>query len=205
MRVQYNCRSCGQSQSVTGPDADLANLVINCRICGNPMVKKETRSSPKVSTEYLYYYECPRCRGTVTWQETTLCLHCDVQMTKRQIKRSGMQIQIGETELPIVKPTKLLVVPAQTLCICRSCNHEVSIDAQACPNCGAPYPSQFATCCYCGSEEISFLDQQGFSVSRAALGAILLGPLGLAGGMVGSKDLICKCNKCGRKGRLKST
>ncbi|MBE6679417.1 MAG: hypothetical protein E7598_02725 [Ruminococcaceae bacterium] len=37
----------------------------------------------------------------------------------------------------------------------------------------------------------------GFSGGKAALGAILVGPLGLAAGALGKKKTMYACNKCG--------
>lgn len=37
----------------------------------------------------------------------------------------------------------------------------------------------------------------GFSVGKAAAGAILLGPIGLVGGALGKKKVFYACGKCG--------
>ena len=43
------------------------------------------------------------------------------------------------------------------------------------------------------------IDEQkkGFSVGKAALGGILLGPVGLVGGLLGKKKISYYCTKCG--------
>lgn len=38
---------------------------------------------------------------------------------------------------------------------------------------------------------------KGFSVGKAALGAVLLGPVGLVGGALGKKKQFYRCGKCG--------
>lgn len=38
---------------------------------------------------------------------------------------------------------------------------------------------------------------KGFSVSKAAVGAVLLGPVGLVGGALGKKKRYYYCGKCG--------
>ena len=37
----------------------------------------------------------------------------------------------------------------------------------------------------------------GFSGGKAAVGAVLLGPIGLAAGALGKKKVTYQCNKCG--------
>ena len=39
--------------------------------------------------------------------------------------------------------------------------------------------------------------KKGFSVGKAATGALLLGPIGLVGGALGKKTLCYACGKCG--------
>lgn len=57
-------------------------------------------------------------------------------------------------------------------------------DAVHCPNCDST--QLMAT-------------KKGFGVGQAAVGAILLGPVGLASGMIGSNQLILSCMKCGHQ------
>ena len=40
-------------------------------------------------------------------------------------------------------------------------------------------------------------DKKGFSVGKAAVGGILLGPVGLLGGALGKKMVTYYCGKCG--------
>ena len=39
--------------------------------------------------------------------------------------------------------------------------------------------------------------KKGFSVGKAAAGAVLLGPIGLVGGALGKKKVCYACGKCG--------
>lgn len=56
----------------------------------------------------------------------------------------------------------------------------------SCPMCGEVYQWKFVG-----------TDQQGFSKGKAALGAVALGPLGLAAGALGKKKMTYYCGKCG--------
>lgn len=40
-------------------------------------------------------------------------------------------------------------------------------------------------------------NNKGFSVGKAAVGAVLLGPIGLVGGALGKKKVFYACGKCG--------
>lgn len=53
-------------------------------------------------------------------------------------------------------------------------------------------------CPQCGSNQI-YADKKGFVLGKAAAGGLLLGPVGLLGGMLGSKKIIITCLKCGHK------
>jgi len=40
---------------------------------------------------------------------------------------------------------------------------------------------------------------KGFGLGKAAAGGVLLGPVGLLGGLIGSKKVMITCLKCGYK------
>lgn len=42
-------------------------------------------------------------------------------------------------------------------------------------------------------------ERKGFSVGKAAVGAVILGPVGLVGGALGKKTATYYCTKCGFK------
>jgi DNA-directed RNA polymerase subunit M/transcription elongation factor TFIIS len=53
-------------------------------------------------------------------------------------------------------------------------------------------------CAKCGSSQI-MATKKGFGVGKAAVGAVLLGPVGLVGGMISSNQLLLSCMKCGNQ------
>lgn len=57
----------------------------------------------------------------------------------------------------------------------------------------------YSTCpkCFLGYLEPVGERTGGFSGGKAALGAVLLGPVGLAAGALGKKRTTYRCNRCG--------
>lgn len=54
-------------------------------------------------------------------------------------------------------------------------------------------------CCpRCGSTQLS-ANKKGFGIGKAATGGLLLGPVGLLGGFLGSNKVIITCLKCGHQ------
>ena len=51
-------------------------------------------------------------------------------------------------------------------------------------------------CPSCGSFQVS-AGNKGFGLGKAAAGGILLGPVGLLGGMLGSRKTVISCMQCG--------
>lgn len=54
------------------------------------------------------------------------------------------------------------------------------------------------SCPCCGSLHLSAGDQ-GFGLGKAAVGGLLVGPVGLLSGMIGHKKTIITCLNCGHK------
>ncbi len=53
-------------------------------------------------------------------------------------------------------------------------------------------------CPECGSAQLS-ANQKGFGLGKAAVGGILLGPVGLLGGLIGKRKIIITCLQCGHQ------
>lgn len=81
---------------------------------------------------------------------------------------------------------------------CKSCNNSVSELAIVCPECGETLPGLRIQCPKCSSQHIT-ISKKGFHVGQAAAGGIVLGLVGLAAGMIGSKDYEFVCLGCNHK------
>ena len=53
-------------------------------------------------------------------------------------------------------------------------------------------------CPRCSSSNIT-TGKKGFGLGKAAIGGLLLGPIGVLGGFIGGNDLVLNCNRCGNK------
>jgi len=53
-------------------------------------------------------------------------------------------------------------------------------------------------CPKCNSTNLT-ANNKGFGLGKAAVGGVLLGPVGLLGGLVGSKNAVFVCLKCGNQ------
>ncbi len=84
------------------------------------------------------------------------------------------------------------------LTTCKTCRKDVSKTAPTCPNCGESSPGLHIKCPKCDSMNIS-TGEKGFGLKGAAIGAILLGPVGLLGGMIGRKKTELFCQSCNHK------
>jgi len=81
---------------------------------------------------------------------------------------------------------------------CKTCGREVSRTAPSCPGCGETVPGLYIKCPSCSS--LSFVvEQQGYSIGKAAIGWLLLGGLGLLGGLIGRKNFELVCMACGKR------
>jgi len=59
-------------------------------------------------------------------------------------------------------------------------------------------PDSTIKCPRCGSSQVH-AGNKGFGLGKAAAGGILLGPVGLLGGLIGSKKIMVTCLNCGHK------
>jgi ribosomal protein L37E len=85
---------------------------------------------------------------------------------------------------------------------CQDCGKEISDRAETCIHCGCPVQAQpkqdGPICPKCESTDIT-IGTKGFGLFKAAAGAVVAGPVGLLGGMIGSKKSMFVCSNCGHR------
>jgi ssDNA-binding Zn-finger/Zn-ribbon topoisomerase 1 len=100
----------------------------------------------------------------------------------------------------------------ETTTQCPACGHQEAEPFSDCSKCGIIIAKYYkrqqvlaekkaeaekpVSCPKCESTQLS-ANKKGFSVGKAIGGALILGPLGLAGGFAGSNDIKLTCIKCG--------
>lgn len=104
---------------------------------------------------------------------------------------------------------------------CPECGRLISDQAMSCPNCGMPLNSvsddnpiidiededindsfegtdvDYLVCPNCGSRKLH-IEKKGFSVGKAAAGAIAFGGVGILAGAIGNNKIKAICLECGK-------
>lgn len=111
------------------------------------------------------------CIDCGAWSVGLQCASCGATKPKDAPKRGG-------TSLPI-PPQELRAAP----------------NAQSLRSVPQPEPIR---CRKCGSTQIA-AGGRGFGIGKAAVGGLLLGPVGLVAGALGSSALLVTCLKCGAR------
>lgn len=82
--------------------------------------------------------------------------------------------------------------------------HPVKLNPQENTQAAAPALEPEIRCPKCQSSQI-LASKKGFGVGKAVAGVVLLGPLGLAGGLLGSNKVLVSCVNCGHQWEPKNT
>ena len=114
----------------------------------------------------------------------------------------------GKEEGPFDKPKIVEMLRGSTITRYTPCRPEHRDEAkdwewvgvvpglQAMLNSAPPQPDSAVRCPKCQSTQVTAI-QKGFGTGGAVLGAVLLGPVGLLGGLIGSGKPKLACMKCG--------
>jgi len=88
------------------------------------------------------------------------------------------------------------------LTTCKTCGKDIAKTAPTCPNCGVTFPGLKLECPKCGSQNFT-TGRKKYGLGKAALGTVILGPIGLEGGLIGRGKLELVCQNCNHKWKPK--
>jgi len=129
------------------------------------------------------YVFCPNC-FEMTSRDGECCTNCGRDLAPSASHRPEDALQVGPTTAGLAN--------------CKTCGRPVAPTARTCPHCGESLPGSKEKCPKCGSMNL-ILGQKGFGLGKAAAGAVLIGPVGLLGGMIGRKKDELQCQSCGHR------
>lgn len=128
------------------------------------------------------YILCPKCGKTLSGTRES-CIYCGAIIKKAEI----VDGRIPKRECPYCAEE----IHDEAI-KCKHCGEWLEKDAQVPPH----EPSTAVRCPRCGSDSIT-ANKKGFGLGKAAVGGLLIGPVGLLGGLFGSKKIKVFCLKCG--------
>lgn len=196
------------------PPQSTAYREVACPHCGNAMDVSAFKDGDRVN--------CPHCEQEVkvgSWLASRRARR------KRVLKGPASDWFLPRPDTEPTDDVQVLP-PSQkwAVCNCNSCSGRLEFDASKegmkvpCPHCGMQtvllvpaasvaqrkdprvFPGEVAEspvrCPKCHSTQVA-ANPKGFRLGNAALGGVLLGPLGLFGGFLGSREIRITCLKCG--------
>lgn len=185
--MTMNCR-CPKCRAILGVPQEYLGKKGTCNKCGSHVLLADTRVPCPVCAALVFFdkegegasKECDHCRSIlvltvqsgVLWSKLVPILQDELVRRNAEEGRKRRQ----EEERAERKREATRKLEEERI---RQANAPIS-----CPSCGS---SQVAPM------------TKGFSPGKAIVGGLLLGPLGLVGGAIGSRQVQLACLKCGRR------
>lgn len=143
-----------------------------CIHCGYPLAEE-------IPEQY-----CPYC-GKPNSLESAFCGYCG---------KSFVEAETTANEIVASSPSGPMDINAYAMVIPSRTDTALSQVAVAQPS----YVEEQARCPKCGSTSLVG-DRKGFGYGKAAVGAVIAGPVGLLAGGIGSGKTVVTCLNCGNK------
>lgn len=140
--------------------------------------------------------KCPEC-GKENLNTSAFCGHCG----KKLLKATDDDISTDVVEVASSEKKIMSFVAPQTLAAKPRPKRRVAPTPRMHSSYQETSPSlnsNQAKCPKCGSTSLA-VNQNGFGFGKAAVGAALVGPIGLLAGGIGAKKTMVTCMNCGYK------
>lgn len=149
---------------------------------------------------------CPECSKEIS-DKATSCPQCGYPISKPEEKVPlRPMIWVSEEDGYImIKCPKCEKVSKIRKTLAQKINTGYKLGGEGACSCGLAFDEVYkdpdedrVKCPSCGSFQVS-AGGKGFGLGKAAAGGLLLGPVGLLGGLLGSKMTVITCLQCGYK------
>lgn len=190
---------------------EISDKAESCPQCGFPTLKMP--KPPKIQTEQTpTVVNCLECEKEFPFADE-VCPHCGLFNSQKYtgIRQPSVTSLISMTWVSeedayiMVKCPQCSKVSKIKKHITQKTNTGYKLEGEGVCACGAAFDEIFkdpkenrVKCPSCGSFEIA-AGNRGFGLGKAAAGGVLLGPVGLLGGIFGSKKTVITCLQCGHK------
>lgn len=202
------CPECGK---------EISDKAVSCPNCGYPL-EIYSKESEKIPVQKSISKHCQNCGKQVPFYQTK-CPNCGEKVNPELPISTTMKTwRVGPDKIEvkcqccgkIYLYEKKWFYPADdprgqipnTLLRCPGCHAEspagTRLPNEGTTEYGKNSAEKQSRCPYCGSHSIQAV-KKGFGLGKAAAGGLLLGPVGLFGGVIGSNKIQRVCLNCGKK------
>ena len=169
------CPECGQSVS------DKASVCIHC---GFPLAEELNKG-------FLF---CPYC-GAKNENTVRVCKQCGKDIVFEEGEKKEVPNSLTSSSSTDIMDFTRTPTDSLSLQQAQYVQQQKMLDLQR------QQMNSQARCPKCGSTSLS-ADKKGYGYGKAAVGALLVGPVGLLAGGIGANAHVCVCLNCGFKFKL---